>query len=56
LIRPGDRIAQLVFTRVARPEFTVVDEFADATQRRAGGFGSTGVASACPNHAVRRDL
>src|SRR5438105_4178075 len=27
LIRPGDRIAQLVFTRMARPEFKVVADF-----------------------------
>src|SRR6184192_4214406 len=26
-INPGDRIAQLVFTRIARPEFTIVSEF-----------------------------
>ena len=49
IIRPGDRIAQLVFTRIARPEFTVVAEFADTGGRQEGGFGSTGVASACPN-------
>jgi dUTP pyrophosphatase len=47
LIRPGDRIAQLVFTRVARPDFTVVDEFSATGRRQTGGFGSTGVASAC---------
>ena len=35
LIRPGDRIAQLVFTRVARPQFTVVAEFS-ASRRSAG--------------------
>src|SRR5271163_4784127 len=27
LIAPGDRIAQLVFTRIARAEFTIVAEF-----------------------------
>src|SRR5215211_4294906 len=27
LIRPGDRIAQLVFTRIARPQFVTVTEF-----------------------------
>ena len=41
-IRPGERIAQLVVTRVARPRFRVVDEFAAASRRRDGGFGSTG--------------
>ena len=42
-IEPGDRIAQLVFTRIARPEFRVVAEFADTGARKAGGFGSTGI-------------
>ena len=46
-IRPGDRIAQLVFTRIARPEFTVVREFSEHGDRQAGGFGSTGIAAAC---------
>ena len=41
-IKPGDRIAQLVFTRVARPHFKVVDEFSQSAGRQAGGFGSTG--------------
>ena len=26
-VRPGDRIAQLVFTRIARPEFAIVAAF-----------------------------
>ena len=43
LINPGDRIAQLVFTRIARPRFNVVDEFSHSGRRQAGGFGSTGV-------------
>jgi dUTP pyrophosphatase len=55
LIQPGDRIAQLVFTRVTRPEFTVVEAFSTHGDRRQDGFGSTGVASACPNRAVRRN-
>jgi dUTP pyrophosphatase len=42
LIRPGERIAQLVFTRIARPRLTVVGEFSQRTARAAGGFGSTG--------------
>ena len=40
-IRPGDRIAQLVFLPIARAEFSVVQEFEDVTARGAGGFGST---------------
>ena len=57
LIRPGDRIAQLVFTRVARPELTVVAEFSGSGNRQAGGFGSTGTAApanACPEPAAGR--
>jgi dUTP pyrophosphatase len=53
-INPGDRIAQLVFSRIARPEFTIVSEFSEAGARQAGGFGSSGIASACPDPAVRR--
>jgi dUTP pyrophosphatase len=41
-IRPGERIAQLVLTRVVRPRFRVVDDFAAESARRDGGFGSTG--------------
>jgi dUTP diphosphatase len=54
LIAPGDRIAQLVFTRIIRPKFTVVAEFSEVGGRREGGFGSTGVASACRNPASGR--
>src|SRR4051812_5789749 len=43
VIEPGDRIAQLVFTRIARPEFRVVAEFSETGVRQEGGFGSTGV-------------
>ncbi len=42
-IMPGDRIAQLVFLPIVRPEFTVVDEFSAQTERGLGGFGSTGL-------------
>ena len=59
LIRPGDRIAQLVFTRIARPEFRIVSNFAQSGARQQGGFGSTGVgtaaANACPNPAAQRN-
>ena len=41
-INPGDRIAQLVFARTARPRFSVVTEFSRSGARQAGGFGSTG--------------
>lgn len=47
-IQPGDRIAQLVFTRIARPELTIVSSFSGHGRRQKGGFGSTGVEAACP--------
>jgi dUTP pyrophosphatase len=40
-IAPGDRIAQLVVVPVVQVEFDVVAEF-EASERGAGGFGSTG--------------
>lgn len=46
-IKPGDRIAQITFERVARAEFLPVAQLdANETERGAGGFGSTGVESA----------
>lgn len=42
LIRPGDRIAQLVVARVAEVEWEEVSEL-PATGRGAGGFGHTGL-------------
>ena len=45
VIRPGDRIAQLIFIRITRPEFRLVDAFSAMTDRGGGGFGSTGVSS-----------
>jgi dUTP pyrophosphatase len=42
VIEPGDRIAQLMFVPVVRPDFEVVDEFSALSLRGAGGFGSTG--------------
>jgi dUTP pyrophosphatase len=54
-IEPGDRIAQLVFTRVARPEFAVVEAFSTTGERQSGGFGSTGVSSACRDRTSQRN-
>jgi dUTP pyrophosphatase len=48
-IRPGDRIAQLVFTRITRPDFAIVSVFAGEGGRQDAGFGSTGVEAACPD-------
>jgi dUTP pyrophosphatase len=55
-IQPGDRIAQLVFTRITRPEFAVVPAFSGSGSRAAGGFGSTGIEVACPQRPVRPNL
>ena len=48
-VRPGDRIAQLVITRIARPEFAVVSAFSTRGARHEDGLGSTGVEAACPD-------
>lgn len=44
-IRPGDRIAQLLFVRVGLPDFRLVEAFAGESARGTGGFGSSGVAA-----------
>ena len=46
-VAPGDRIAQIVFTRVIRPELDIREAFAGTglpaeSGRGGGGFGSTG--------------
>jgi dUTP pyrophosphatase len=41
-IEPWERIAQLVIVPVIRVTPVVVDQFSNATERGAGGFGSTG--------------
>lgn len=41
-IRRGQKIAQMVFTKVERASFEVVEKL-DDTSRGAGGFGSTGI-------------
>ncbi|SHH67273.1 dUTP pyrophosphatase [Caloranaerobacter azorensis DSM 13643] len=42
VIKPGDRIAQLVFVKYEKAEFKEVDEL-DNTKRGYGGFGHTGI-------------
>jgi dUTP pyrophosphatase len=42
VVKPSDRVAQLVVCPVARAELTVVEAL-DATSRGGGGYGSTGV-------------
>ena len=41
-IKPGERIAQMVFLPVEQVEFDTVEEFV-ATERGAGGFGHSGI-------------
>ena len=41
-IEPGDRVLQMFFIPVLRANFVEVTEFASATERGEGGFGSTG--------------
>ncbi|MBA1148501.1 dUTP diphosphatase [Ectothiorhodospiraceae bacterium WFHF3C12] len=40
-VQPGERIAQMIFVPVLRPELTVVDTF-DPSERGEGGFGHSG--------------
>jgi dUTP pyrophosphatase len=63
-IQPGDRIAQLVFTRIARPEFAIVSSPSEDAHANGGGadddrgpsgFGSTGVAAACSGAPTGRN-
>lgn len=42
LVKPGDRIAQLIICPVVRASFELAEELSD-TERGDGGFGSTGV-------------
>ncbi|WP_018911662.1 dUTP diphosphatase [Thiomonas sp. FB-6] len=41
-IEPGERIAQMMFVPIVRAGFRVVEAFSAASERGAGGFGSTG--------------
>ena len=41
-IEPMERIAQLVIVPVVQAQFNLVDEFAQASERGEGGYGSTG--------------
>ncbi|MBW0169892.1 MAG: dUTP diphosphatase [Hydrogenophaga sp.] len=41
-IEPMERIAQLVIVPVVQAQFNVVDDFASASERGTGGYGSTG--------------
>ena len=54
-VQPGDRIAQLVFTRITRPDFAIVPAFSQREGRQESGFGSTGVEAACPDPRLARN-
>ncbi|HMN93196.1 MAG TPA: dUTP diphosphatase [Hydrogenophaga sp.] len=41
-IEPMERIAQMVIVPVVQASFRLVDDFAQASERGAGGYGSTG--------------
>jgi dUTP pyrophosphatase len=41
-IEPMERIAQMVIVPVVQARFNVVEDFAAASERGAGGYGSTG--------------
>jgi dUTP pyrophosphatase len=41
-IEPMERIAQMVIVPVVQAQFNLVNEFASASERGAGGYGSTG--------------
>ncbi|WP_230655948.1 dUTP diphosphatase [Psychrobacter sp. I-STPA10] len=42
ILQPAERMAQYVVVPVARPEFDIVDEFSNISERGAGGFGHSG--------------
>jgi dUTP pyrophosphatase len=50
VVRNGDRIAQLVIAPVARVELQITTSL-DVTDRGAGGYGSTGIATATTRRA-----
>jgi len=41
IVKPGERVAQMVIVPVVRAEFDIVEDF-DSSERGAGGFGHTG--------------
>ncbi|WP_225784914.1 dUTP diphosphatase [Xenophilus sp. Marseille-Q4582] len=43
-LQPMERLAQLVIVPVVQAQFQVVEDFAAASARGAGGYGSTGTA------------
>lgn len=51
-INVGDRVAQLIVEKIAKPEVVEVFQPLDATERGTNGFGSTGVRGAPPAAAA----
>lgn len=43
VVKPGDRVAQMVFLPIATPTLYLVETFESTTKRAKNGFGSTGV-------------
>lgn len=41
-LKKGDRVCQMVFEHVVHPEFQIVDDFNEKSDRNSGGFGSSG--------------
>lgn len=41
IIKRGQRFAQLIFLPIIKPDFWIVDEFSQSSDRGEGGFGST---------------
>lgn len=41
-VQPGERLAQYVVVPVVRPEFVVVNDFTENSERGSGGFGHSG--------------
>ena len=42
ILQPAERMAQYMVVPVVRPEFDVVTEFSNTSERGAGGFGHSG--------------
>lgn len=42
VLEPAERMAQYIIVPVARPDFEIVSEFTDVSERGAGGFGHSG--------------
>jgi len=51
VVKPGDRVAQLILERIAVAEVEETEDL-DQTARGEGGFGSTGVSGASVGHVL----